>query len=740
MSVDSPTALDPTRAEDTFQRQHDQSDCGVACLVSVIRYFGGDARLERLREMSGTTKQGTTLLGLYQACDDLDLEAGAFEADMENLLDLDEPCILHVIKDERLQHYVVCYGYDGTHLWIGDPASGVSKMTPDEIDEIWQSRALLLLEPGEDFETEEDRRSKRWSWLWSLVKQDVNILFLSAALGLVISILGLSGAIFSQKLIDNILPSESYVKLTVGLVLLGVLLLASNGLSYLRSRFLVRQTRDFNNRVISHFYGTLLTLPQPFFFNRKVGDLIARMNDTRRLQRAVTYVLGDRMIDALTLLVSAAFIFGYAWELGAIAMLSLPMYGLLAYLYHEPIVEGQQNVMQAHSANESNYVDTIGGMQTIKSSNKQSWFAQTTLKIYAFFQEQIYDLGRLGVRFSFWAQTGGTLLQLGVLSMASYLVLSGRLELGVLVAVFQMTSMLIPAARRVALTNVELQEARVAFDRMYEFTSVEPEYDPEEEAQKTSASPLHSVDVQDLSFRFPGREQLLKGVSFHLERGELVTLMGESGCGKSTLLHILERFYEPEEGRIVVNGSLDWHDISVPDWREVLQAVPQEVKIFNGTLVDNLCLGDPEEHAEALDAFMNETRLDRYFRNFPQGYATLLGEEGANISGGQKQLVGLARALYLDPEMLLLDEPTAAMDREMEQFAMELIEKTSDERLVVMATHRTQSAKFADRVYVISDGTVEAEGSPDALAEGDNLFARSLADRTLAEAATDGAG
>jgi ATP-binding cassette subfamily B protein len=733
--------FDEKAAREALVRQRDQTDCGVACLASAVAYFGGEApKLERLREMSGTGQQGTTLLGLYQAAGEIDLEAGAFEADLDNLKEVGTPCVLHVVKDGHLQHYVVCYGFDGDRFLIGDPADGVQRRTPEEVEALWQSKALLKIEPGEDFTEAKAARREKWRWLWRLVESDLNILGLAAALGLVISILGLSTAIFSQKLIDEILPAEDLSRLVAGLAFLAVLLMAKNGLTYVRRRFLVRQTRDFNNRVIGRFYGALLRLPQPFFFSRRTGGLVARMNDTRRLQKAVTHVLGDRMIDALTLLVAAAFIFYYSTGLGLIALASLPLYGVLAYGYHRPIVEGQRSVMGAHAANESNYVDTIQGMAEIKAAGKESRFERLTTSVYGFFQDQIYDLGRIGIRFNFWAETVGTGLQVAVLGLSAYLVLSGQLRLGVLVAIFQMTSTLVPAAMRVALLNIQLQEARVAFERMHEFTALEPEMEPEQRNGEQSTPDFERFDeleVHDLSFRFPGRSRLLDDVSFSVERGEMIALMGESGSGKTTLLHLLQRFYEPEGGSLTVNGVLDWDDVPIRRWRAKIGVVPQEAKIFNGTLMDNLCLSSAEEEAEAqqeaeaVARFCREHGFEKYFEAFPQGYATILGEEGANISGGQRQLVTLARALYQEPELLLLDEPTAAMDREMEAEMLSLLERLKPEQGIILASHRTQSVRRADRLYILDDGRIGAAGPPAALADGDNLFARALADRTL---------
>src|SRR5699024_10100190 len=391
------------------------------------------------------------------------------------------------------------------------------------------------------------------------------------------------------------------------------------------------------------------------------------------------------------------------------------------------ILQGQKKVMAAHSANESNYVDTIQGIATIKTSNRESFFSTVTQKVYGFFQDQILDLGKIGISFTFWADLISAFFMIGVLGLASMLVLQEKIMLGALVVIFQMTSQLIPSANRLALTNIRLQEARVAFDRMYEFTSLEPE-DKKGETAENKLQGIEKISISDLSFRFPGHSPLLKDISFSVEKGEMIALLGESGCGKTTMLQILQRFYEPESGGIRVNKDTDWRAISVQNWRNRIASVPQQVKIFNGTLLENICLRNVQEEAEGIVQFCKSHGFNKYFKTFPQQYATILGEEGANISGGQQQLVALARALYQQPDLLLLDEATSAMDRETEQEMLQLLMNLKNKMGIILVSHRVQSTKLADRMYILEEGRIYEQGSPEELMASDNLFSRSLDD------------
>ena len=716
----------------SYVRQQDQSDCGVACLAALIKYFGGDISLEKLREESGTTQTGTTLLGLYQAAPKFGLVAGAYEADIPNLMKQNDPCILHIVKENYLQHYVICYGYDGESFMISDPAEGVMKWSVEELKSVWESKALMLIRKGSEFVSRKNRNREKWKWIRQLADEDLPILGVATSIGLFIAILGLSTAIFTQKLIDEFLPDEDTLKLIAGLVLLTLLLLARNGLSWIRQLFLIRQSRDFNNRMIRSFYSSLLRLPIPFFHNRKTGDLIARLNDTRRLQSTITFLIGDVIIDLLLIVVAAAFVMYYSVSLGFFILGSMPVYLLLTWMFHSPILEGQKEVMKAHALNESNYVDTIQGIAVIKENNREPFFSDITKQIYGHFQNTIFDLGKIGIRFSFWADSINVLFIIGVLGWGSLMVLNGELLIGALVAVIQMSGQMIPATNRLALTNLQLQEARVAFDRMFEFTSLEPEYKLNGQKNSRNNRPFtfDSLEIENITFRFPGRSQLLNSVSLSVKKGEMAGILGESGCGKTTILHILKRFHEYESGEIIVNESKLMNHIPIPDWRSCISSVPQEIKMFNASLLQNICLHElnNQSEIEKVISFCRKAGMNSFFESFPQGYMTLLGEEGVNISGGQNQLVALARALYQKPQLLLLDEPTSAMDRETEQKVLKILNRFKEEMAIILVSHRVQSIKYADRIYILENGELKNSGSPRSLMKSDNLFFRAVMD------------
>ena len=709
--------LSEKQLQKTFVLQHDQSDCGVACLLSLIKLYGGNNSLEKLRELSGTTKQGTTLLGLYQAANQLGFTAKGNEADIPAVIDHKQPLILHVIIENRLQHYIICYGIENGKFIIGDPAKGITTYTKEELETIWKSGACLTLKPNKEFVKNKVKRKNKKQWFLNLLKDDYRLISFSILLGLGIAILGMVMAVFSQKLIDNILPSRNLNKLVAGIVLVAFLLLVRVLFTALRDYFLIRQTKDFNNRIIDSFYTALLHLPKPFFDTRKIGELVARLNDTQRVQRVIQVIVGNTVINALVTIVSLGLLFYYSWQTGLIAFISLPFYFLLIYRFNKRIINAQKEVMQGYAYSESNYITSMQGIATIKNNNRQSIFQKINQIIYGNYQEKTFNLGKINVRLSLFSGIFSVLFLMGILIYTSIQVYNETMQLGELMAILGIAGSLLPSVAGLALIAIPINEAKVAFNRMYEFTAMK-----KEDLGTVELRTFDTLDIKNLSFRFAGRSQLLKDINLSVSKNECIAIVGESGSGKSTLGQIIQKFYPFESGVISINNEYLLKDVNTENWRDVIGVIPQDITIFGGNVVSNILLGK-EDAPENIMKFFQEHGFDEFVKELPQGYATILGEEGINLSGGQKQIIALMRVLYKKPQVLLLDEFTSAMDRKTEKSVLDLLNRLKSKLTVIFISHRLHSLpKIADKIYVIENGVTTDFGSHEQLMKSRNFY------------------
>lgn len=704
--------------EHTHTLQLDQSDCGVACLLSIIKLNNGNQSLERLREISGTTKEGTTMLGLYQAANQLGFKAEGSEADLKMLITHRQPVILHVLIENHLQHYIVCYEYiENKGFLIGDPAKGIYIISAEELEKIWHSKTCLTLETNANFITQKTEKNAQRKWFLNLLKEDYKLIWISILLGIFIAALGMSMALFSQKLIDDILPSHNIKKLISGISLLSILLLARVAIGVLRQYFLLKQSKDFNNRINNSFFSSLLHLPKSFFDTRKTGELIARLNDTQRIQSVIKMLSSSLIIDVLVSIISLAFLFTCSLQLGLISLLSLPIYFFIIYRNNKKIIQLQKEVMESYAFNESNYINTIHGISTIKIDNKQSVFNKLNENIFNNYQGKIFNLGKINITLSWQSSLASVLFSIGILVYASIQVFNKEIKIGELMAILGIVGSLLPSIANLALISIPINEAKIAFNRMYEFASIQ-----NEDEEGFEITDIDKISIKNLSFRFAGRSELLHDVNIEIEKGKFIAIVGESGSGKSTLGQILQRFYQFEKGNILINNKHHLPEVGLKSYRDLLGIIPQEITIFNGNVIDNILLGSTDTIESVLN-FIHEYGFEDYFNKLPQGLLTILGEEGINLSGGQRQIIALARVLYKKPQFLILDEATSAMDRNTENFTMNLFQKIKPNCAILFISHRLNRLKHAaDLIYILEDKTITASGNHQRLMENTNFY------------------
>jgi ATP-binding cassette, subfamily C, bacteriocin exporter len=486
--------------------QHDQSDCGVASLLSVINYYGGNSDLETIRKLSGTNITGTTLLGLYQAATSLGFKAEGCEADIAALYKHPNPVILHVLIEDKLEHYVVCYGTQLNEkkelvFIIGDPAKGIVHLSEVELSSIWKSKICLTLEPNEHFILTSDIKSKKREWIIQLIKEDYLFLGIALLLGIAIAILGIVMSLFSQRLIDDILPKKNFLKLNLGIGSVFMLLIIKEGISVLRQYFLFSQSKNFNNRIIGNFYSKLLNLPKPFFDTRKIGELTARLTDTSRIQRVISQLAGNVVIDTLVTIVVFVVLFNYSWKIALASLFILPVYFILIYRFNKKIIDSQKTIMSSYAMSESNYISTLQGIEPIKNYNKQEVFSRSNNIIYGKFQDAVFSFGKIQIKLGFIANSFGVIFLLGVLLYSSHQVLANHLKVGELMAILGLCSTLLPSIANLALVSIPINEAKIAFDRMFEFTNLTPELN----TNAKEFLEFEKIKVENVLFRFLSR-------------------------------------------------------------------------------------------------------------------------------------------------------------------------------------------------------------------------------------------
>ncbi|AZQ65643.1 ATP-binding cassette domain-containing protein (plasmid) [Flammeovirga pectinis] len=692
-----------------FIEQQDNSDCGVACLQMIINFYNGKKYpFEDLRLLSGTTSEGTSLLGLYEACSKIGFDAEGFEVELDQLQNIDKPCILHIVLEQNLEHYVVCFGYDQKHqkYIIADPAKGIIKLSTNELSHIWNSRVLLTLIPNPSFVNKKNYEKNKFQRLFQFLIKEKNYLISTLTLGLFISVIGLSVSIFTQRLVDHILPSKDLNRLAIALLFLGLLLFIKVILSYLRSTLSSKHSKLFNSNLINNFFSNMLALPIPFFKNRKTGDLISRLNDTNRLQDAIAYFASTFIIDLLIIIISLIYIFSLSIWVGSTIVIVIPLFLIISKLNYGSILEKQNKVMATYATSESQFINALQGISTIKLHQKETSFIDKSHELYSSFQNELFNFSKLQYTINSYMEVINTTFIVALMGIGSYLTIQEKLSYGELMAIISISLSITPTVIRLSMSNLIYGEAKVALDRIYEILGDEDKSEVLENID--SNFEIQNININNISLTLPGAQHLLKQFTGYFKKGDFVTIVGNSGIGKTTLLNLIVRFYQPSSGTIYCNNNITIESIPLLEWRSRISLVEQKTTLFNGSLTENISFSNSMESYEDVLLFCKKLGLDTIIEDLPQGYLTIISENGENLSGGQKQLIAILRALYKKPDLLLLDEPLTGLDKEKRGLVLEAIQKEMKDKITILISHHDEVIQKGNKVIKL-ENTIHQE-------------------------------
>ena len=673
-----------------------------------LKFYGGDTNLEYLKELSGTNSKGTSFLGLIQASEKIGLSSEAYEASIEDIKTLNSPFVIH-IEQEGFLHYILCFGFNNKKgFTIVDPAIGLLTYSEEELLKVWKSGYILIINRNTNIPLAKTQKRDYLNWILDMMREDSSYYISAVFLGIIIALLNMTTLVFTEKLIDVILPSRSLELLFKTISIWFVLLFVTILLGYVRSVVLIQQVYNFNVRVFRYFFQRLLKMPKIFFDSKKQGDMIARMNDTQRIQRNIKTIISDSFIEAFVIVIALIFLFYYSVEVAFIVLSSFPILYLCSWLFNTKIKKYQNQMFTDYAQTESHYIDTISGIETIKVFNKENSYFKKNLSKYETFQSSILKLIKYDINQATFIQICSTVISTSAIAYAVLLVFNRTIEVGDLIAIISLILMIIDAVRNTVQLNVEIFESKIAIERMFDFAQRSQGLNSEKEtAKERELGRIDSISINDLSFSYPGQDYLITKANLELHRGFITFLKGQSGSGKSTLSQLLLKFYKPNSGLITINNKIQLNDINTKLWRDQVAYVPQNIKIFNDTILYNISLDDEVMEDDIIKFCENHLKLVDIFTRFRDSYRTILGEEGVTPSGGEKQIIAIARALFSKPKILILDEATASMDNGTQNRVLELLNRIKNEMMILFITHNEELlSKDMTKNYLLKNKTI----------------------------------
>ncbi|MCP9446152.1 MAG: ABC transporter ATP-binding protein/permease [Nitrospira sp.] len=503
-------------------------------------------------------------------------------------------------------------------------------------------------------------------------------------------------------------------------VLLGLVLLqglCSMGHSYLTAWVSQRIMADFRRHVFAH----LQTLDVKFFARRRTGELLSRlMNDVGVIQSVVTELPIDSAKQLVTFIGGLAFLFMMNWRLSLLILILLPLLVLVAKLFGRRLKALSLSLQDQTAALNTLAEEVISGIRIVKS------FVQTKHEEERF-SAQIDQTLRVTMR-----RAGIMALFIPTISLLTFSiaaaviwyggrqVVEGAITPGDLFAFILFAGILIGPFSSAARVFSQVKEAQGAMQRVFEILDVEPAVQDQPGAIVLSTVTGH-VRFEDVGFAYDSRAPVLSHLSFEAKPGEIIAIVGPTGAGKTTVVNLLHRFYDPTEGRIIIDGY-DLKQVTVESWYRQLALVPQETMLFGGTILDNVRYGNPAADELEIERACKAAHAHDFIMSFPDKYRTIVGEKGINLSGGQRQRLAIARAILKNPRILLLDEATSSLDSESERLVQEAVDRLMHGRTTFIVAHRLSTVQHADRILVLDKGRLVEEGTHAQLMERKGLY------------------
>lgn len=699
----------------TYVKQHDATDCAAACLAMVCLHYKKETTITRLRDMMGTDLKGTNMLGLDKCASALGFVTQAVRVDKEGFLSkYTLPAIANVITKEGMTHFVVVFKITKKYVIIGDPAKDLMRV---EIDEFYKTftGAMLILKPNNKFETGKLKGEKIFHRYIALLKPQRKLFVYGIVSSLIITILGIVSSLFNNILFDEILPykQENVLKLVV-IVFLGINI-SQVVVSFVRQWMMMHLSIKIDIPLMLGYFEHIYKLPMKFFATRKTGDITTRFSDAFTIKDVFTNIALTLILDIGMALITGVILFNMNSTLFAIIIFMTIISIILVFIFKQPYKKINEEQMQQSAVLNSQIIEGLRAVETIKGNANEEVELDNIEKEYIRSLRIGYKEGMLSNVQGIISDLISTVGNLVLMYFGVMQVIDGKITLGSFMAFNTLAGYFMEPVSNLVSLQLSLQEANISMKRFSEIL----DYDEEQpETQQNMYQDIEKIEgdieIKHVTFRYGNRKPAINDVSFTIPKGKKVALVGASGSGKTTIAKLLLKYYEPENGMIMIDG-VDISEISNKSLRRAISYVPQTIELFSKSIYDNIrvsrmsaTLDEVKEAAKAADAH-------DFIKKLPMQYYTFLEEAGNGLSGGEKQRIALARAFLKKNNFYILDESTSNLDFATENIIFDMIYNKLKKKSMLIVAHRLATVKNCDEIIVMDQGSIVEQGSHEEL-------------------------
>ena len=681
-------------------RQAETAECGLACLAMVASYHGHLIDLVSLRQRFSISSKGSGLSHLLTLASRLQMEGRPLRVDLEYLGEINTPCILHW----DMTHFVVLKAVKKTHIVIHDPALGVRKLTFAEASPHFTG-VVLELTPTAGFETRNETRKVTVKDLTGRVVGLAKAAGYLFALAVILELVSIVLPFFLQWVVDHvILNGDHGLLLTLGLGFL-LLTLMQSLIGAIRSWTTLYFGTTLNIQWVSNLFTHLLRLPVGFFEKRYLGDLISRFDSIQVIQQSLSANAVEVLVDGVMALFVLALMFFYSAWLASVVVCSVLIYAFLRIIVYRPCRGAMEEYVFRLARQQGYLIETIRGIQPLKmfrreAQRKAKWLnlavSATNAKLKA---DKLNILGKSANVALFGFQS------VLVVWIGAELVTSAHFSIGMLFAFVAYKEQFNTRIGALIDRLFDLRLLSLQAERLSDIVLTAPEQTPDHSTH-TPRQNAPALEMRSVSYRYADNDPwILRQADLQVMPGECVAITGRSGAGKSTLVKLISGLLQPQSGEVLVGGlRVHQHRSEITN---TIGFVMQEDSLFAGTIMENIHFFDDAPNLERAVECAVLACIHDDILAMPMGYDTLVGDMGTTLSGGQRQRLLIARAIYRNPSILVLDEATSHLDVETEALIAQTLQAFKLTRIIV--AHRPQTIAIADRVLSLRDGVLVSE-------------------------------
>ncbi len=671
-----------------FVKQEGIMDCGAASLLMIIKYHKGKISLEKIRELTKTSKTGTNALNIKKAAEEVGFKVKAYKVEAEKLWKIKTPAIAHVIIDGSYRHYVVIYQVKNNKITIADPAKGIKKLTLEEFKMIWNG-TILTFELQKQIPKFFENKKITIIQLIKTVKDEIKFI---VPLTLLVTLFSIINTYYFKFIIDSLVNKTNKNQLLLVFLIFCLINILNIFTDYFKNRAIINIKHKIAASLSLNVFKQIISLPYKYYCSRNTGEIVSRINDLENVKNMITTVLFVFFLDIPITLITIYFLVLLSKELFFVTSVFYILYFLTMIFYRKKYKKYIKEIQENRAYLNSRLIESISGYETVKGLSIEREIYQKLKSTYTTVLKSL-------IKFDETYNVQETLKKiisnssnLIIIFVGSILVLDQKMTIGSLVTYSTLVIYFLEPIKNLLELDINYSEMKSSLKRINNL------FYKEKEMGFIKKQASGDIVINNLNYSYNEFEETLKNINLKILKKEKILLYGESGSGKSTLLKLIKKYYDVPRGSIFI-GNSDICDYKKDSFNKIAY-ISQKENLINDTIYNNLTIGSKNKN---LTEILKICQIDQ-FLDKELGLKMIIEENAFNISGGEKQRLVLARTLLKESEIILIDEGFSEMDVNLEKEILKNIFSKYKEKTFIIISHRLDNSSLFDRIIKIKEG------------------------------------